>query len=655
MSGKAKVIKEKVSDAKHAEQPTANKPVQTCPNKNWIELVYKYNSCRAVSGASYEVFDAATSQSLAAGCLDNMGFARVEGLPDNVRQVKFLFSSDPKPFEIYPGYKPKPHNLTAESTEVKQEDGTIVSVAKWVGGSLAGDFADDQSFGQIAFGTAVTMIPVVDQVGDIRDVIANLHRLIFRKQYNEFSPWFGLVLSLIGAIPELGSLIKGVVSALWKAIKNGAKKLPLGRLIKMLNSVGEGNVIRLLRDILEKIKGRGGSIAKKIREILDAIKSKLKKARIVAFGKAEKMIDEILESMREVYKKTPDMVRDIIGWIVTHLKNTIDEATDFVMRGVTRARNGARQLREKFFRKAIQSLEDVATRAGMKKAHVEQLIAHCTQKERMVVVRVSNADSLAHHAKLNHLPKPLDVKLKTAKGEGVAEELKGLVMKPKEPMEQWEKENIEALTKKGYYFDENNVLRDKSNNAFYGDYDVQSVHSRVKMKNEQTGEWEDTYVNEFTNPTDDVDVIEQMNKDVAGDLPESKRPFQHGAESDYRVKLDENGEVIKVDDNGVRVTEGGKPVLVKTDDMNAGGRAGGQMQAGEDYKLGRQYGKDEKYLVVTADGDYKIIENPEELKDLYKEIGVPWEYDSKLAIGPSTVTNAAKGAERAQREPATAR
>src|SRR5215213_10038683 len=550
MSGKAQVIKKKVDAASRSEQQQPVKPVQSCPNKNWIELVYKYDSRRAVSNASYEIFDAATNQSLAAGCLDNMGFARVEGLPDNVTQVKFLFSSDPKPFEIYPGYKPKPHNLTPESTEVKEEDGTVVSVAKWVGVSLAGDFADDQSFGQIAFGTAVTMIPVVDQIGDIRDVGANLHRLIFRKQYKEFSPWFGLVLSLIGAIPELGSLIKGIVSAIWKAIKNGAKKLPLGKLIKMLNSVGEGNVIRLLREILEKVKAHAGTIAKKIKEILDSIKSKLKNLRIVAFGKAEKLIDELLESMREVYKQMPDMVRDIIGWIVTHLKNTIDEAADYVMRGVTRARNGARQLREKFFRSAMKSIEEVALRAGMKKDHVEKLIAHCSQKERMVVVRVSNADSLAHHGKPNHLPKPLEVKLKTGKGD-VPENVKGLVIRPKEPMEEWEKENIEELTKKGFYFDENNVLRDKNKNVFYGDYDVQSVHSRVKMKNEKTGEWEDTYVDEFTNPTDEVDVIEQMNKDVVVEnLPQSQHPFQHGAEADYRVKVDENGKEIKVDKDG---------------------------------------------------------------------------------------------------------
>ncbi len=300
MSGKAWIIKKDAKKASLTEPQAPVTGVQQCPNKNWIELVYKYDSRRAVSGAGYEVFDAATNQSLASGCLDNLGFARVDGLPDSVTNVKFLFTTDPKPYEIFPGYKPKPHNLTPKSVEVKEEDGTVVSVAKWVGTALAGDFADDQSYGQIAFGTVVTLIPVVDQVGDVRDIVANLHRLTFRKQYTEFSPWFGLVVTIIGCVPEVGSVIKGVVKALFKAIKSGAKKLPLTKLIRLLNSLGEGNVIKFLRDLLDKIKDYGKNAGKTIRKILKAFEAKLKQWRMIAFGKAEQMIDELLASIKEV-------------------------------------------------------------------------------------------------------------------------------------------------------------------------------------------------------------------------------------------------------------------------------------------------------------------------------------------------------------------
>jgi len=653
MSGKAWIIKKQVNEASRAEQPQPVGAVQACPNKNWIELVYKYDSRHAVSGAGYEVFDAATNQSLAAGCLDNMGFVRVEGLPDHVRNVKFLFTTDPKPFEIFPGYKPKPHNLTAESTEITQEDGTVVSVAKWVGTALAGDFADDPSYGQIAFGTVVTLIPVVDQVGDVRDITANLHRLTFRKQYNEFSPWFALVVTIIGCVPEIGSVIKGVVKALFKAVKSGAKKLPLTKLIRLLNSLGEGNVIRFLREVLGKIHAYGKDAAAQIRMLLDLFKAKLKQWRMIAFGKAEKMIDELLASIDEVYKRAPEMARKVVEWIAENLKKTLDEATDFMLKGVTRARNGARQLKEKFVRATGKELENLARRAGMKPEHIQKLAEHCKNKERMIVVRVTNEESLKFQGETfqimgeqaeklglagktgSFLPKPLPVKLKTAKGAEYPENIRGLVVRPKEPMADWERQNVRELEEAGYWFHKDTgVLHDKKGNAFHGDYDVQSVQSKVQMENPETGKMEDVYVNEFSNPQDGVSVIDDINADVMGNVASEKRVFQHGAEGDYRVKLDEKGKIEMDAQN--------HPKTVAADDMNSGARGGGQMQAGKDYKLGRQYGADEKYLVVDADGSYKIAENPDELKKIYDEAGLPWEYDAAPAKAPAQRSATAK-------------
>ena len=341
------------------------------------------------------------------------------------------------------------------------------------------------------------------------------------------------------------------------------------------------------------------------------------------------------------------MVPRPIDWIAANLKNTLEDAADFVINGVTRTRNGARQLKEGFIRAGGEQLKKMAARAGMKPEHIEKLALHCQKKERMVVVRVSNPDSLKFQGETltvmgeqarrrglegrtaMFLPKPLDVKLKTAKGADVPENIRGLVTRPKEPMAQWERDNIAELEKKGYWFnDETGVLHDRDGNVFYGDYDVQSVHRRVKMEDPETGRTEDVYLNEFSNPADDVDVIEEMNRDTFGHLPENQRPFQHGAEGDYRVLLDSEGNIIKDPEN--------HPVGVLADEMNTGGRSGGQMKAGVDYKLGRQFGKDEKYLVIDADGNSKIVESPEELNQIYLDAGLPWEYDASPAIGPAT-------------------
>ena len=81
------------------------------------------------------------------------------------------------------------------------------AAAEWLWVVLQGDFAEEQTTAQIATGTVISMIPLVDQICDIRDVVANC------KKINEDSSnrwaWFALVLTLIGLFPTLGSLLKG--------------------------------------------------------------------------------------------------------------------------------------------------------------------------------------------------------------------------------------------------------------------------------------------------------------------------------------------------------------------------------------------------------------------------------------------------------------
>jgi hypothetical protein len=89
--------------------------------------------------------------------------------------------------------------------------------AEWVWGSLKGDFNPNRSMGQIGFDTAVCMIPGIDTVMDIRDLIANIIAIVAAPA----SPmaWFNLVLTLIGFIPGLGSVAKGVVKIVFVKLK----------------------------------------------------------------------------------------------------------------------------------------------------------------------------------------------------------------------------------------------------------------------------------------------------------------------------------------------------------------------------------------------------------------------------------------------------
>lgn len=83
------------------------------------------------------------------------------------------------------------------------------NVFAWFWEAVQGDFNQERSTGQVVFDTAISMIPGVDQVCDVRDIIANCKQINDDKSNNW--AWVGLVLTLIGLFPTLGSLVKGVL------------------------------------------------------------------------------------------------------------------------------------------------------------------------------------------------------------------------------------------------------------------------------------------------------------------------------------------------------------------------------------------------------------------------------------------------------------
>jgi hypothetical protein len=82
----------------------------------------------------------------------------------------------------------------------------------WLWEAIQGDFNEDRSTGQVAFDAAVSMVPLVDQVCDLRDLIANCRSIAASKPEDDNTwKYIGLALTLIGFFPVLGSLLKGVL------------------------------------------------------------------------------------------------------------------------------------------------------------------------------------------------------------------------------------------------------------------------------------------------------------------------------------------------------------------------------------------------------------------------------------------------------------
>ena len=79
----------------------------------------------------------------------------------------------------------------------------------WFFEAIQGDFNENRSTAQILTDAAISMIPVVDQICDLRDLVANSKKL--SKDPDDKWAWVSLALTLVGLLPVVGSLLKGVL------------------------------------------------------------------------------------------------------------------------------------------------------------------------------------------------------------------------------------------------------------------------------------------------------------------------------------------------------------------------------------------------------------------------------------------------------------
>lgn len=96
----------------------------------------------------------------------------------------------------------------------------LEAAAQWIWEVLQGDFNDNASTAQVATGTIISMIPFVDQICDIRDLVANCRKI--NSEPENSWPWISLILTLIGLFPAIGSLVKGCLKVMFAAVRKGA-------------------------------------------------------------------------------------------------------------------------------------------------------------------------------------------------------------------------------------------------------------------------------------------------------------------------------------------------------------------------------------------------------------------------------------------------
>lgn len=100
----------------------------------------------------------------------------------------------------------------------------MVDGGKWLWGALQGDFNKSPTTGQIITGGIISLIPIVDQACDVRDLIANCLDLNDAESREDSAKWMALGLTCVGFVPEFGSAVKTVAKV---GFKEGTQLLGL--------------------------------------------------------------------------------------------------------------------------------------------------------------------------------------------------------------------------------------------------------------------------------------------------------------------------------------------------------------------------------------------------------------------------------------------
>jgi hypothetical protein len=351
-------------EVKDFNSKPVKKPVEACPTNKWIELRYLHCDGTPVKKAKFNIKSPEYSKS---GTLDENGFIHIDGVPDTVGDFQYWFEKDPE------DYKPKPPEISTASGKPKEAaTSALDDIGNWIWGTVQGDFNKDQSVSQIAVNMVLGFIPLVDQALDVRDIIAGLKDIIEfysedeskQKEHEdvlgmsyEVWIWISVFIIALGAIPELGSAIKGVLKTIIKYLGDALKKtgkLSPGQLrriweelLKVLNhlAIKQGNAHQFLKDLPGKLGKWMDEAAVKIKAALNSISYMLNKAEefanrlsgtILSNEKAKQIIERVAKYRKAIgkaFERLEDMKRKVNEWISEKIKEILGGKHNFEKQG----------------------------------------------------------------------------------------------------------------------------------------------------------------------------------------------------------------------------------------------------------------------------------------------------------------------------------
>ena len=239
---------------------------------------------------------------------------------------------------------------------IKKGQETLEDIAEWLWVVIQGDFAEEQSTAQVVTGTVISMIPFVDQICDVRDICANSMKI--NEDSNNPWAWVGLILTLIGLFPVLGSLFKGI----FKVILAPVRRFMLRPGTKALKFTG-GNIYKLAEPAIESgITELNKFLAR------PAVKKAIKEAKITNIYKAiATKIREVKaivskQELLKVFDKLTGYLKQTVNFIEKYASRGVALKAKQMLQAVLEVRNLANQKLGLFLKPVQEFLERLAVR-----------------------------------------------------------------------------------------------------------------------------------------------------------------------------------------------------------------------------------------------------------------------------------------------------
>lgn len=253
----------------------------------------------------------------------------------------------------------------------------LSAAAEWIWNVLQGDFADQQSTAQVVTGTVISMIPGVDQLCDLRDLVADCRHL--EDEIDSPPAWIALSLTLVGLFPELGSLAKGGCKIMFaygrkSAFRAGSKAVDsqfweqsrpyveagIGKLNQYLQTPAVRRTLSVLQihqpyhflaGKVRDVKGSlsVGTLLAAFDKALQALRSLVGMIRRWGGDALAKRADDMLNSVLRIRNKAGMALEKIIApvtnWL-NRLANRIDREADMEYRAIVKSTNAHRFTRQ---------------------------------------------------------------------------------------------------------------------------------------------------------------------------------------------------------------------------------------------------------------------------------------------------------------------